>query len=50
MKIHDYHTTRICSELIEDVVDGVRTPTPPPPDFSLQENREREFEAVNRER
>ena len=49
-RIRSNHITRMCSELIEDVVGRVRTPTPPPPDFTLQENREIEFEKINRDR
>lgn len=40
---------RFCSEIVEDVFEKVRTPTPPLPDYRVLENRIREFEAQNKE-
>jgi len=37
----------MCSEIVGDVVNAVKTPTPPPPDYGLYMERLREFEAKN---
>lgn len=44
------HSRRICREIVDEIVMRVRTPTPPRPDFSRYENREIEFEKVNKKR
>jgi hypothetical protein len=44
------HKTRICREIVDEIVLKVRTPTPPPPDYKVYENREIEFEKANRRR
>lgn len=46
--MRDYHVERFCSEIVEDVFQQVRTPTPPLPDYRILENRIREFEAQNK--
>lgn len=39
---------RFCSEIVEDIFEHVKTPTPPLPDYNVEANREREFEVQNK--
>ena len=41
------HVERMCREYVDDIVEAVKTPTPPPPDYSIQENRIIAFEEKN---
>ena len=34
--------------MIQDVVDGIKTPTPPLPDFTDPSVRKKEFESLNK--
>jgi hypothetical protein len=44
------HSRRICREIVDEIVMRVRTPTPPRPDFTRYENREIEFEKMNKKK
>ena len=38
----DYHVERFCSEILNDIFEDVKTPTPALPDYNVEENREAE--------
>ena len=46
-RLLDCHVNRFVSEIVGDVVDRVKTPTPTPPDYGLYKERLREFEEKN---
>lgn len=41
-EIKNLHVHRFCEEVVDDIFDRVKTPTPPLPDYSVQANRQKE--------